>query len=429
MKMTKLLLLCLGLWILDFGPWTGHAVAGTAIITILDGQGNSIPDMRCVLTFFSAPQSQNGGTAIQWRNSAETDTNGQITLTNAAPGNWQVKPLGLNLVGFTFLMPVTNGTIRAEDWITASAGNTLPPDTVSFGVHASDRRYLFTYAGTNGVSVSQSNNTVIISGAGLEPSGTTAAALAALSTIVTDTNLSSDGLGDLSAGSLTVTGVVNAASIGGSGTNQFYNVNGSGALDQLYAAGFGYGQNGWVEIITNLITGAGQLVTVPPSPVGLYTAEISGRGGVLSYFATVSNTNYVTLAGAGTAIANGVYTWNGTAYSNVVTSCWITNAGSSAAYLLHAGTNLYHSIQFFSQMQPPMSASFSPIWLTSTFSGKQFFGAAPGPVSYPLVTLDFNLNNCLATNLQYNSMTALATNTPVPISAHLVGTNVIWTSP
>ena len=148
------------------------ANAGTALITLLDGQGNPIPDTRCVLTFFSAPQSQNGGTAIQWRNSAETDTNGQITLTNAAPGNWQVKPLGMNLVGFTFLMPVTNGTIRAEDWITASAGNTLPPDTVSFGVHASDRRYLFTYAGTNGVLVWQTNGITTIDGSAFEAAGT-----------------------------------------------------------------------------------------------------------------------------------------------------------------------------------------------------------------------------------------------------------------
>ena len=296
--------------------------------------------------------------------------------------------------------------------------------------------------GTNGILVWQTNGITTLDGSGLystsNPAGyqtagqvaaTVTAGISNLSTIATDTNVTADGAGNISASSLTATGTVSATTFAGAGTNLFYNQNASGALDSLYVNGFGYGQNGWVEIITNFSTGAGALVTVPPSPVGLYTAELSGRGGVLAYFATVSNTNYVTLAGAGTAIANGVYTWNGTAYSNAVTSCWITNAGSSAAYLLHAGTNLYRSVQFFGQMQPPQSASFSPLWLNSTFSGKQFYGSSPGPVSYPIVTLDFGQNNCLVTNLQYNSMTALATNTPVPISAHITNGVVTWTSP
>jgi len=365
---------------------------------------------------------------------------------------------GYNLYAGTFTSVPSNGgtnpivSLQPNDYLLTVAGVVRP---LRFRVPASTNilnlvtSNLITsgplfYFGTNGwvnlnvtgglTMVTNSDGSITLAVTGFETNGTTAAALAGLSTVATDTNVTADGAGNvtagsLTAGSLTATGTVSATTFAGAGTNLFYNQNASGALDLLYVAGFGYGQNGWVEIITNFSTGAGQLVTVPPSPVGLYTAEISGRGGVLAYFATVSNTNYVTLAGAGTAIANGVYTWNGTAYSNAVTSCWITNAGSSAAYLLHAGTNLYHSVQFFAQMQPPQSASFSPLWLNSTFSGKQFYGTSPGPVSYPIVTLDFGQNNCLVTNLQYNSMTALATNTPVPISAHLVGTNVFWTSP
>ena len=134
-----LLLLCLGLWTLDFGPWTCRA--GNAVITLLDGQGNPVTNTRVVLTSSSLPQSQNGGTAVQWRTSACTDANGQINLTNAVPGSWQVQPVNQNLAVFTFLMPITNGTIRAEDFLIAAAGNTLPPDTFSYGVNASDRRY------------------------------------------------------------------------------------------------------------------------------------------------------------------------------------------------------------------------------------------------------------------------------------------------
>ena len=117
-------------------------LAGNALITVLDGQGNAMVGEQCVLTSFSFPQSQNGGTAVKWRNSFTTDGSGQINLTNAAPGKWAVDPVDAQAVGFTFNMPVTNGTIRAEYFLTADAGNTLPPDTMSYGVNASDRRYL-----------------------------------------------------------------------------------------------------------------------------------------------------------------------------------------------------------------------------------------------------------------------------------------------
>lgn len=116
--------------------------AGTAVITLLDFQSNPLPNEKCVLTFFSAPQSQYSGTSVQWRNSFFSDANGQICLTNAAPGKWMVSPADPNAVSFTFSMPATNGTVYAQYYTTASAGNTLPPGTMSYDINASDLRYL-----------------------------------------------------------------------------------------------------------------------------------------------------------------------------------------------------------------------------------------------------------------------------------------------
>jgi len=117
------------------------AQAGTAIITLTDGQDNPVTNTKCVLAYFSAPSAQGLGTSVKWRGSAVTDSAGVINLTNAASGKWQVQPIGPNLATFSFYMPITNGTIRAEDYLTADAGNTMAPDTMSYGVNASDRRY------------------------------------------------------------------------------------------------------------------------------------------------------------------------------------------------------------------------------------------------------------------------------------------------
>jgi hypothetical protein len=115
--------------------------AGTALITILDGASQPVAGAKCVITSYSMPQAWNGGTAVKWRTAFYTDAAGQITISNAVAGKWHVDPVDKNLAAFTFYMPATNGVIRAEYSLTASAGNTLPPDTMSYGVNASDRRY------------------------------------------------------------------------------------------------------------------------------------------------------------------------------------------------------------------------------------------------------------------------------------------------
>ena len=134
-----LLLLCLGLWTLDFGPWTCRA--GNAVITLLDAFQNPITNTRCVLNYYSSPQSVNGGTVVQWRTTGCTDGTGTITLTNAAAGNWGVQTLDGNLVNFTFLMPSTNGIVYANLTATAQPGNTSPANAVSYSTSASDLRY------------------------------------------------------------------------------------------------------------------------------------------------------------------------------------------------------------------------------------------------------------------------------------------------
>ena len=71
-----------------------------------------------------------------------SDTNGVVTITNAvAREAINCNRCEANLLQFSFYRPETNGTIYMEDHLVADAGNTLPPDTMSYGVTASDRRY------------------------------------------------------------------------------------------------------------------------------------------------------------------------------------------------------------------------------------------------------------------------------------------------
>jgi hypothetical protein len=129
------------------------ALAGNMVITLLDGFGNAITNEKCILTFTSAPQSQNGGTAVQWRGTAWSGTNGVITLTNCSPGNWQLAPVDDNYATFTFQMPVTNGTVYAQYEGTADAGNTLPSGQVSYDTYTSDLRYARLGSGGNATNV------------------------------------------------------------------------------------------------------------------------------------------------------------------------------------------------------------------------------------------------------------------------------------
>ena len=117
------------------------AFAGTAVVTILDQQSNPVAGEKCVVTSYSVPAAQSGGVAVQWRNPFTTDGTGTFAISNCAAGKLQVRPVDANLAQFTFYMPPTNGTIYAQYTLTADAGNTLPPDTISYGVNASDLRY------------------------------------------------------------------------------------------------------------------------------------------------------------------------------------------------------------------------------------------------------------------------------------------------
>ncbi|MGA3268044.1 MAG: hypothetical protein ABSE16_14610, partial [Verrucomicrobiota bacterium] len=116
--------------------------ASVAVIPITDDFGNPLTNQECVITDFSIPYSRNAGVAIQWRGTATTDVTGTLWLTNLAPGKIQISAVGQNYSEFTFYMPVTNGTINAQYWLTTGEGNTIPPDTMSYGVNASDMRFL-----------------------------------------------------------------------------------------------------------------------------------------------------------------------------------------------------------------------------------------------------------------------------------------------
>ncbi|MDE2106825.1 MAG: hypothetical protein KGL39_56945, partial [Patescibacteria group bacterium] len=117
------------------------AGAGTAIVTILDAQGTPIPNEPCTFVCLSVPQSRQAGTSVKYITSFTTDANGQITITNASPGLWTVKPDDLTLAQFSFNMPQTNGTIYSQYNTVAAAGSTWPSGTVSYDINASDLRY------------------------------------------------------------------------------------------------------------------------------------------------------------------------------------------------------------------------------------------------------------------------------------------------
>ncbi len=90
------------------------SLAGNVVVTLLDSQQNPLPGVKCIVSALDFPQPASGGVAVLWRTNFTTDINGQFTISNAVPSQYQVAPIGNNFTPFSFIMPATNGTIRAE---------------------------------------------------------------------------------------------------------------------------------------------------------------------------------------------------------------------------------------------------------------------------------------------------------------------------
>jgi hypothetical protein len=95
----------------------GRLAAGTAIVPILDNSQNPLPGVLCIVTAESLPQPAGAGVAVLSRTNYTTDGNGQFVISNCVPGLINVKPVGNNFAAFEFIMPATNGTVYAQQYL------------------------------------------------------------------------------------------------------------------------------------------------------------------------------------------------------------------------------------------------------------------------------------------------------------------------
>ena len=172
-----------------------------------------------------------------------------------------------------------------------------------------------------------------------------------------------------------------------SSSNAFYNVGLSGYLDQLY----------------NLtgVSGTGILMASNNSVYIRYpyidTMWSAGNASQPSASYAYINTNVVTVAGAGTSVANGVYFFYPSmgVWSNLVTTAIMTNSG---AYLIVqlGGTKYYRSSNAL--LLPQISA----LWQ----AGGGYSGSTPMPFAYFQRIVDYSINNVLPTNIPVSSIVA-----------------------
>jgi len=105
-----------------------NAGAGSALVPLLDASQNPLAGVKCIVVMESFPQPAGAGVAVLTRTNYTTDAAGQFLITNCVPGVVSVQPVGHNYAPFEFLMPATNGTIRAQDFLWY---NTPPVVTVT----------------------------------------------------------------------------------------------------------------------------------------------------------------------------------------------------------------------------------------------------------------------------------------------------------
>ncbi len=323
-------------------------------------------------------------------------------------GPIQLQPVGgqvtTNLVPWGYSLYV-QGWPRPVHIVVPSSTNTLNVvGMINTNLYWPLTIYQMTATGTNGINVTQTNNQVIIDGSGLDAAGTAWATFSfnATNGIYAFNLASSYGL--------PAAGVVGLGSAALVSTNTFYSQGVSGYLDILY--NLAQGQVGWL-VVSNLSS----IQAVPPLLDYLWTA--GNNTASLATFAAVS-TNQITVYGAGTASANGTYTFNAAAgvWTNAATADTITNSG---AYLIIAtgATKLYKS----------SNALAYPAGSGAWFNGSGYSGSSPMPYNAFLRVTDYSLNNVAPTNIPGKALTGLATNTVVPISAHVTNGVVTWTSP
>lgn len=109
----------------------------------------SATNRTVIISSASAPRGQSGGITLtdKWRKT--TDVAGGFWISNIVQGVYFVDVLKPSFASYpaertTFYLLITNttGVVYARDAVVANPGNTYPPDSVAWGAHASDRRYL-----------------------------------------------------------------------------------------------------------------------------------------------------------------------------------------------------------------------------------------------------------------------------------------------
>ena len=133
------------------------------------------------------------------------------------------------------------------------------------------------------------------------------------------------------------------------------------------------------------------------------------------------NTNILTIISAGSSAANGTYVFNPAAsvWTNAATTAVATNYSVNGLAIVFGTTNLYKSSNARSLLETSGS------WGV----GSGYTGTSPYPTNYFQRLVDYSKNNVMPTNLPAKSLTGLATNLVVPISAHVTNGLVTWTSP
>ena len=381
----------IGCWLLGVGCWMFPAAAQTTPVLFsmqnLTGGVNNrtinlLPDTANAPTYVGTNLLSLSPIQLQ-------PVQGQVT-TNLVPWGYSLFVLGWPRP-VHIVVPASTNTLNVVSLINS---NLYSPLTL----------YQMTASGTKGITVTQSNNQVVIDGSGLDAAGTAWTTFAFNATNgLTAFNLASSY-------GLPAAGVVGLGSAALVGTNTFYNQGVSGYLDTLF--NLAQGQVGWL-VVSNLSS----IQDVPPLLDYLWTA--GNNTSPLANFASVS-TNQITVYGAGSTSANGTYLFNAAAgvWTNAATAATITNSGT---YLIIAtnSTKLYKSANALALL------TVSGAWQ----NGSGYNGSAPLPSDAFVRVTDYSLNNVAPTNIPGKSLTGLATNMVVPISAHVTNGLVTWTSP
>lgn len=119
--MKKIVLILAAVWLAGILP------AANVLVTLSDQQQNSLPaNVKCVATVSTQPASVAGSASVIFSGTYFTDAAGSFLVSNAVPGNWCVRAILPNAAPYLFVVPNTNGTLRAENLMATTTNQYFP---------------------------------------------------------------------------------------------------------------------------------------------------------------------------------------------------------------------------------------------------------------------------------------------------------------